>query len=677
MAGWGDAADAIAAELQAEVSVDHLAGIGWADASDAADVSPLESCAQYSQLPLSVVHQRGRGRPSGNFGSHAFRQHLHDLEAAASSQIDAAAPPLPGSIEYARSFKRQRIEQPASLLEVAERSPSFLSTAAAAGKHRFGQLSVLSRMTSTVIQRLILCCALAFQSRADNDHRPDETGAAINYLFRAGRPAMSSTASAVVADTTRFTMQRSSVRVASALVESGGFLWGGMLTQLKHSIDAGILEGHLIAIARKYDETPTKVRINDQGDPLDPLGAGHCRIGDDKGVVRHAKVMQTQLQVGAVVRHIATNQFLLITGNVPCNLQVVDRTTAETTKYCILDHQSRISNLEEVATSFKMKAQLSCADRFSGNTKAESSIKKDGPLWAHSSLPCDCHKVFGTNKNTFDLTKAHVSGLLSFALCMGDGGSVWRLRKILDGIWDDKLQIIYAEPPTGRAYEYRQEVYDLFLQTRPGHDQKKARRLKPLKQRYILGCLLNGELELPEPTHYCPYGCCKDRGETLYKFKKFATPALIPCKCALVARHHWTGLDDGLDWTGLFGCHHGLLGTVLMMYTGTVPKQPSASVCDIVGWDIPDAVCDDELDGGDQQPVHVAASDDIQEPTLTSAVDWVAFNKAVKTKAGDFAATQPWDIFVLMRLVHVPLGRLLHSFLQLTGTSWVLIFVSP
>ena len=101
-----------------------------------------------------------------------------------------------------------------------------------------------------------------------------------------------------------------------------------------------------------YDETPSKVRVITTSDftwfspkgrksPKDYLKGPDLALfqqmtgGSETGT--QAKVLQTKLSVGLLMRHVATNTFSFFHGDVPTNLQILDRTTAENTRAAVFD----------------------------------------------------------------------------------------------------------------------------------------------------------------------------------------------------------------------------------------------------------------------------------------------------------------------------------------------------
>ena len=238
-----------------------------------------------------------------------------------------------------------------------------------------------------------------------------------------------------------------------------------------------------------------------------------------------------------------------------------------------MDWQDQIPEMSRVSSLFKWKLLLTSRDRFSSNPAAERLLASEGG-WKQAAFPCDVHKANTVSSLTWGLVEDDVSGLISSNMAQAGAGVLTSLREILSAIFREQLQVCYEAPPGGSVARYRQEVLDTFLPV-DSRSQKLPRSLQRQKRRFILGSTLNGDLQQSRIVHFCPYGCCSSHEETLWKFDKLVTYALLPHKLERFCRSRWAQQLDSVCWAGILFSFHNIGEQLLLKFVGP-PRQSLA-----------------------------------------------------------------------------------------------------
>ena len=160
---------------------------------------------------------------------------------------------------------------------------------------------------------------------------------------------------------------------------------------------------------------------------------------------------------------------------------------------------------------------------------------------------------------------ADISGMISLGLALGDPGTVSSLRQILSKMLVEKLLIHHGECPPPEASHYREKLFDLFL---PWMGVDPSRKKQNQRRRTVIAYFLNGHLDQPTVTHFCPFACCESYPATLRRMSRFLTAALVPKKPGIFTRTRWTGSDVVLDWCGLLCGAHNFLPELVQRFLG-------------------------------------------------------------------------------------------------------------
>jgi hypothetical protein len=157
----------------------------------------------------------------------------------------------------------------------------------------------------------------ALSVNSGSNHKPNElVQAKVSQVMTECRPV-----STITAESTNAHISRSALRdllryTCAALVLMDGFLLGSLFCKLSELIKCGIYKGHLLIKKRRYDETPSGISVQAEGQKED--GAT-------------AKIMQSEFGCGFLVEHVPSGVLTLIRCSLPTWLQAMNRTTAEVT----------------------------------------------------------------------------------------------------------------------------------------------------------------------------------------------------------------------------------------------------------------------------------------------------------------------------------------------------------
>lgn len=273
----------------------------------------------------SGAQQRARaGRPRGTVGNAVVRGNIRALALPVVAQASIAAP----------------VSTPASGSSAHFRQHSSLE--------HFKFLNVGTPLQ----QQLYLFAAQQHKSKATAD---ESENIAQQYLFSGRRIVTSLKAIAERVDRKEREEARRSQRLASACVQGGSYLWGSFFATVKDMITKGPYEGLLLGCCRRYDETPHKIRIAEQGTggmTKDSLGVQAKTTGTA------AKVFQSRFGLFFLVRHAHSKRYMLLTGQVPCPLQTIDSGTAENIRFTQERVMGLVTGLWGLAPLFRYRVSL-------------------------------------------------------------------------------------------------------------------------------------------------------------------------------------------------------------------------------------------------------------------------------------------------------------------------------
>ena len=335
----------------------------------------------------------------------------------------------------------------------------------------------------------------------------------------------------------------------------------------------------------RYDETPTKVRIEDlksdticfgfETAPLSALtpeqvalAAGNV-LGSETSS-NYAKVLQIEMFLGVLLQDRAGNHQVWTFGQVPTCLYALQATTGRITYHALKDAIEAVGSYKAVSEKFPINIRHTCSDRYSANNVAErllSGFYSDSTL---CHLWCDVHRLYSVIKGSLSIAEKDVSGCLAFALGFGEPGIVPTMRTALAKILLRRLCVVHDDRPDGRVSQYRQDVFDMFL---PLQNVSPARRKMNRKRRFVLSYFCNGPYWEETVYHFCPYGYCSSAESSLKAFVVFVSWALLPFRCPVYPRSRWTRADEAFDFVGLLCSVHNLLPALINELTGG-PNKP-------------------------------------------------------------------------------------------------------
>lgn len=549
--------------------------------------------------------------------------------------------------------------------------------------HAFGPIASLPEVGSDLQKRFCQALSLALQDGIDYDD------SVITSMFT--HTHTSATSIAKFCNSTKERVKNAVIECGAAAVHGGAWLTGSLCCSIAKMIDDGAWRPVAMFRITRYDETPTKVRLPKEPSHLNNPPNQIVPEGTD--MVEHAKVLQTEFQVGFLVHDETKGNYLLLRAFVPTPLQAVDRTTAENLRSCLEATMSRIPELRRVALKFPFRVHHACTDKYSSNMKTEKSIKSDQPEFVKHHVLCYVHRLATAITAANSLFPDETAGVLSVALACREVGSAGKLRDLLRQIFRDKLVIRWVEPKPEWT-KHRMEVYDLYLPLTG--DAKWAN----MRRRFVLNHLLNGNLQDSPIEHFCPFNHCQDEADVRDSFSRHVALALIPGKPPKYSRGRWTNYDRSVIWNGLLDAHHSLLQQIILTYTGAPQTQvlePGKAIQDVPlpaedsdddQWcglmqdllredgDRPKPnksapVCDDNS-GGDHH--NSQDEEDCHPPQNVgdqfSAFQWVEFNRRQKAQAGAFVSSNPGPSIAIMQQVCRHFLTVMHCFLKFSGEEW-------
>jgi hypothetical protein len=422
---------------------------------------------------------------------------------------------------------------------------------------------------------------------------------------------------------------------------------------------------------RDYDETPTRLRVGDEGG-------------------RIAKVLQCRVSWGCLLKVTLSGEgqptYLFFHGKVWCSLTAVDRNTAECTQ-AVMERQC--PSLHRFVAPRKI--HVVCTDDAGSNSRAEFAIlaeaTRDESQRRESTLhfACAVHKAQEVIKHPMDIFSDTVSGLLGLALSTRGAGVMARIRRILKDVISDRLDVRQGRPP--EAANLRRAMLLGVYCARGGRKRKQVS--------VAMKVLANGDWADTESVqHYCSPLCCPGgRQQTLSRFFQHIVPALAGASFAAFARNRWNSCYVAMDQQGLFESVHGLLSAVYVRWAREQaadddPDEAASQMHPPPHRGLPalhgDAgVSDSHARAGDCNPV---AADREQaggegpgvpapEPTeVDAAALWRAAQNNVRSQALKYIlpAANPCDRLVALRVVAEPQSRLMDSLLHMSSKAWEL-----
>ena len=383
-----------------------------------------------------------------------------------------------------------------------------------------------------------------------------------------------------------------------------------------------------------------------------------------------AKLLQTKQTSGMLIK-LGDSSFAALIGETICPLQVMERTTAEVLRECLL----RNSGASPWANNFLFKARAVCTDKAGSNVRAERSIASGrGSSWATLLTPCDVHATSAVHKHGFhNLLPQHVSGMIHCALSLRHGAAMTVFRTCLREVVRARLKIMKGGRLLESALAYKNHIFQLF----PGGGAN------ALVKKVLLAGLPNGDWRNMEFVEYYPppgVDASRDKDAIAELLSSGLCRALCEAKPSLWPRHRWCGADLSLDSIGRLEAIHGLLPATypkfVARYSRASCATPSSSLA--AGSDeVPAARCDlaplvdTALVAVDVEPGQEGVTADFAPATSTegapaknNAADdesWAAANAKDRELTMQWMRQAPLGHLILMRQAMEPLRSLFHG----------------
>lgn len=401
------------------------------DAGDEQQASAASSAAS-AGASVRSMESKGRGRPRGTYGGSELRRRIAEAQQAGPAASDD---PAPGSIEYARKAREAKLAAQKASLASAEKQGLVKCQAlvGAAGQEQgYGDLVSCATAGSSTQQKVLE----AVVSAAGHD----TSDVLVEKLFDGAMHTMSFRALESLTGERNF--YRRIIAVARAVQEASCYMWSLLLAMAGNLVSSSPDLQPLLWIVRlRYDETPTKVRVEEpEVDTL--LGKdGKAHIESTSTAATHAKLLQVEFSCGLLMQNVATQQHTLVTEQIPACLFPLKSTSGENTALALMRVLNSVYGLREFASKCKFAIRHSCSDAAQANFKAERILTSQFPDWVPLHTVCDIHKLYRITRTAMSSLDFDVSGILSFALALADPGSAAALRQTLGGIISRKLAL--------------------------------------------------------------------------------------------------------------------------------------------------------------------------------------------------------------------------------------------
>lgn len=201
----------------------------------------------------------------------------------------------------------------------------------------------------------------------------------------------------------------------------------------------------LCCIRLRYDETPTKVRVDDPN--VDPDADKDSKESESTAVTKsslsslHAKVLQIECSVGMLLRTTVGSKYkyTFVTGRLPTPLFALKSTTARNTSAALMRVLDQLPEIKTIGQHSKFFFRHSCSDQAQANMAAERSLASEYSDAVPLHFLCDVHRLYRVTRASMSGVDFDVSGILSFALALGEPGSAAALRKTLNAIFAEHL----------------------------------------------------------------------------------------------------------------------------------------------------------------------------------------------------------------------------------------------
>ena len=434
-----------------------------------------------------------------------------------------------------------------------------------------------------------------------------------------------------------------------------------------------------------YDETPLRVAL--QGEPAAASTQERCGqavVSDVQGwsmlqnlelslkqEATIAKIMQLYNATGMLVK--VGDVFIKLVTDQPCQLQCLQRTTAEVITQCL----TRACTTSTWAQSFLFRSRMSSTDKAPSNHRAERATLSARPAgWSSLSLSCEVHDNARTLGSTYDgLVPEQVTGILACALSLRHTGALTMFRTALKEEIGSRLDILRGAPDAD-ALAHKHQLMDVYF----------AAGSKTVAQMVLLSALPNGDWRNSETVeHYIDVDVpAPSKTSVAATLEAGLCHALLNKKPHPWARHRWTGFELALDELALLESIHKLLST---SYKRLIVKmsRPQRSVASGPGPSAAEGLAPPgpsfEANRRDPELAPLSEVAGIRQlegdgPGPASSgqpeegAGFAEQNAADRRKAAEWLSSNPVNHLYCMRVTLEPLRQLLSSQFLVASKAW-------
>jgi hypothetical protein len=523
------------------------------------------------------------------------------------------------------------------------------------------------------------------------EHFPDsDSGQCLDYMFTsrlaANTPLRTNTwaaeAAAAGAGGNGPLYQKRFFETAQLVLLLSRLFWASYAAKALDLIESGTAEGILLLFVGASDEASSKLRVPEETTTDSaPQPPGRKKVKTQNATT--AKIVQSELRVGILLRNLASGEYVYVTGMLPCALAAVDRTTSE----CMYKVHQDTYTLPGFTDLFMNKFKNICIchtqDKCSSNEKivhvarsADLDVEADNAVKQRTRLyfPCDIHRGATLSTRVFDLFKCHISGMLALAISERGAGRFEDLRKLVADECLARLRIVRGVQLDPDASRHRTAFLDVVRPRGSFVDEDTQAWLpgsmSQATARFLYDSLFNGDIRDSEHVwHHAPVDGPSDDDIRL-AFKQHAALALLPAMMNHFPRHRWTGAHKVICSATLFAGTHGLLHTVMPKWLDPVGKRRKAlaesRVAQAVA--VEDGYASESEHVENPAPaVHAAASASADQ---SSHERWVAWNEENRGNALVWALSDPHVVLRILAIVALPISKLIEDFLRLAGEKW-------
>ncbi|CAE7926006.1 unnamed protein product, partial [Symbiodinium necroappetens] len=263
----------------------------------------------------------------------------------------------------------------------------------------------------------------------------------------------------------RQTVTRSVERSAAALQIASDLAWGSLLSGVAETLGTSAnVRGKLFLTHCRDDETPSKIRVDNQGNVVGNAAAG---LADPNSTVDScvAKVFQIEFGLTMVFQRLDNSAVCVLTGSMSRMLAVAETTSAANIQK-VLEARCDLPHLQKAARHFPWRVRCVCTDRYAANFAAEEKMQAKARLqhvpYTRDHTACEMHMVATAQSKAFSLPELDVlvKGLIACGLTMTGSRAKQKLRNCLFQVFEDQLALSPGDAPGGSIAVFREALYE-------------------------------------------------------------------------------------------------------------------------------------------------------------------------------------------------------------------------